>query len=110
MALGPQGVLTQAERYSKGIAQSPRYWEEFGVPFLYSTNGAQVWFHDCVASGRWCQTRQTERVNSSHLPHASAAAKHSLEVVTKKAYFRTDLEGHEDLLVLHGSVARAGAS
>src|SRR6476646_8353796 len=39
VTLGPQGVLTQAERYSKGIAQVPRYQGEFGVPFLYSTNG-----------------------------------------------------------------------
>jgi hypothetical protein len=46
VTLGPQGVLTQAERYSKGIGQVPRYQGEFGVPFLYSTNGEVMWFHD----------------------------------------------------------------
>jgi type I restriction enzyme R subunit len=46
VTLGPQGVLTQAERYSRGINQVPRYQGEFGVPFLYSTNGEAIWFSD----------------------------------------------------------------
>lgn len=46
VTLGPQGVLTQAERYSKGLHQLPMYQGEFGVPFLYSTNGEVIWFHD----------------------------------------------------------------
>jgi type I restriction enzyme R subunit len=46
LTLGPQGVLTQAERYARGITQKPRYQGEFGVPFLYSTNGEVIWFHD----------------------------------------------------------------
>jgi type I restriction enzyme R subunit len=46
LSLGPQGVLTQAERYSRGINQQPRYQGEYGVPFLYSTNGEVFWFHD----------------------------------------------------------------
>src|ERR1035438_7967679 len=46
LSLGPQGVLVQAERYSKGLPQEPRYQGEFGVPFLYSTNGEETWFHD----------------------------------------------------------------
>src|SRR5215469_7199180 len=46
VTLGPQGVLTQAGRYSKGVRQVPMYQGEFGVPFLYSTNGEVVWFHD----------------------------------------------------------------
>src|SRR5437016_2895944 len=32
VALGPQEVLAQAERYSRAIAQHPRYQKEFGVP------------------------------------------------------------------------------
>src|SRR5690606_34543022 len=40
------GVLTQAERYSKGINQQPRYQTDYGVPFLYSTNGEVIRFHD----------------------------------------------------------------
>src|SRR4051812_38787389 len=46
VTLGPQGVLAQAERYSRGIQQVPRYQGEFGVPFLYSTNGEVIWFND----------------------------------------------------------------
>jgi type I restriction enzyme, R subunit len=43
---GPQEVLRQAERYSSGTSQEPRYQGEFGVPFLYSSNGELIWFHD----------------------------------------------------------------
>ena len=46
LTVGPGGVLTQAERYSKGIDQQPKYQEQFGVPFLYSTNGEIIRFHD----------------------------------------------------------------
>jgi type I restriction enzyme R subunit len=46
LSLGPQGVLTQAERYARGIDQQPRYQGEYGVPFLYATNGEVIWFHD----------------------------------------------------------------
>ncbi len=46
ITLGPEGVLTQAERYSRGIRQQPRYQGEYGVPFLYSTNGERIRFHD----------------------------------------------------------------
>ncbi len=46
LTLGPQNVLSQAERYSKGIAQSKLQAGEFGVPFLYSTNGEVIWHHD----------------------------------------------------------------
>src|ERR1700736_2628722 len=45
-SLGPQNVLSQAERYSRGIPQSGFRFGDFGVPFLYSTNGEVVWHHD----------------------------------------------------------------
>lgn len=46
LTLGPQNVLSQAERYSKGISQPSLNSGPFGVPFLYSTNGEVIWFHD----------------------------------------------------------------
>lgn len=46
LTTGPYGVLGEAERYSKGIRQVPFYQDTFGVPFLYSTNGELIWFHD----------------------------------------------------------------
>jgi type I restriction enzyme, R subunit len=46
VGLGPQEVLVQAERYSRGIPQVPRYQGEYGVPFVYSSNGELQWFRD----------------------------------------------------------------
>ena len=63
--LGPQGVLTQAERYSKAIDQQPRYQGEFGAPFLYSTNGEEIWFHDIRHA-----LNRSRRVAGFHTPSA----------------------------------------
>jgi type I restriction enzyme R subunit len=65
VTLGAQGVLVQAERYSKGIHQVPMYQGEFGAPFLYSTNGEEVWFHDVRN-----QLNRSRRVSGFHTPAA----------------------------------------
>ena len=46
LTVGPQGVLTQAERYSRGLSSSEFNFRGLRVPFLYSTNGEVIWFHD----------------------------------------------------------------
>src|SRR5260221_399329 len=46
VTLGPQNVLTQAERYSQGIRSSSSASKKCGAPFLYSTNGEVFWFQD----------------------------------------------------------------
>jgi type I restriction enzyme R subunit len=46
LTLGPQEVLTQAQRYSRGIDQQPLWQGEYGTPFLYSTNGEIIRFQD----------------------------------------------------------------
>lgn len=49
LTVGPGGVLPQAERYSIGIAaeDAPAYRDQaFKAPFLYSTNGEIIRFHD----------------------------------------------------------------
>jgi type I restriction enzyme R subunit len=46
LTLGPQSVLTQAERYSKGTIGSLLNFRGYRVPFLYSTNGEVIWHHD----------------------------------------------------------------
>src|SRR6266536_419660 len=46
LTLGPQNALTQAERYSRGVTDSPFNFRGYRVPFLYSTNGEALWFHD----------------------------------------------------------------
>jgi len=46
LTLGPQNVLTQAERYSKGVTDSAFNFQGYRVPFLYSTNGEVIWHSD----------------------------------------------------------------
>jgi DNA-binding Lrp family transcriptional regulator len=46
LTLGPQSVLMQAERYSKGLSEGVFNFGGYRVPFLYSTNGEVIWFHD----------------------------------------------------------------
>ena len=46
LTLGPQGVLTQAERYARGLPAGLFDFRGLRAPFLYSTNGEIIWFHD----------------------------------------------------------------
>lgn len=65
LTLGPQNVLSQAERYSKGIEQPTLATGEFGVPFLYSTNGEVIWYHDVRHD-----LNRSHRVATFHTPEA----------------------------------------
>ncbi len=65
LALGPQNVLTQAERYSKGATASPLDFRGFRVPFLYATNGEALWFHDVRHP-----LNRSRRVATFHTPAA----------------------------------------
>lgn len=42
----PQNVLEQAKRYSAGCKKTIGVWNSFKVPFLYASNGIQIWFAD----------------------------------------------------------------
>ncbi len=46
LTVGAQGILPQSERYARAIPSLKPWQGEFGVPFLYSTNGEEIWFHD----------------------------------------------------------------
>lgn len=46
VSLGPQNVLVQAQRYARGVKESPFNFGEYKVPFVYSTNGEIIWFQD----------------------------------------------------------------
>ncbi|MGB8644628.1 MAG: type I restriction-modification enzyme R subunit C-terminal domain-containing protein [Anaerolineae bacterium] len=46
LAVGPQNVLQQAQRYARGVVDSPFQYGEYRVPFIYSTNGEKIWFQD----------------------------------------------------------------
>jgi type I restriction enzyme, R subunit len=65
VTLGPQNVLTQAERYSKGIDDSPFDFRGYRVPFLYSTNGEVTWFHDVRS-----KFNRSRKVAGFHTPDA----------------------------------------
>jgi len=65
LTTGPAGVLTQAERYSRGIRQQPRYQGEYGVPFLYSTNGEVLRFHDVRR-----ERNRSRNLSAFHTPDA----------------------------------------
>lgn len=63
--VGAQGILPQAERYARAIRVDQVWLGEFGVPFLYATNGDETWFHDV----RRRQNR-SRRVATFHTPNA----------------------------------------
>ena len=65
LTLGPQNVLTQAERYSRGFSLSRLIYDGFRVPFLYSTNGAVIWFHDVRHT-----LSRSRQINKFHTPEA----------------------------------------
>ncbi|MBP1908445.1 type I restriction-modification enzyme R subunit C-terminal domain-containing protein [Methanolobus bombayensis] len=65
LTLGPQSVLTQAERYSKGVSDSEFNFDSFKVPFLYSTNGTEIWHHDVRDP-----LNRSRKISSFHTPEA----------------------------------------
>ncbi|MGV8038574.1 MAG: type I restriction-modification enzyme R subunit C-terminal domain-containing protein [Thermoanaerobaculaceae bacterium] len=46
IGVGTQEVLTQAERYARGLTGSPFNFEGLRTPFLYATNGEAIHFRD----------------------------------------------------------------
>lgn len=67
VTLGPQNVLTQAERYAAGISGSPFNYSGFRVPFIYSTNGEIIWYHDLRSL-----LNRSRQVAQFHTPDALA--------------------------------------
>lgn len=65
LTVGPQNVLTQAERYSRGARNSPFNFNGNKVPFLYATNGEVIWFHDVRHP-----LNRSRRVADFHTPDA----------------------------------------
>ncbi len=44
--VGAQNVLEQAKRYAKGLAPTIGKWNQYAVPFLFSSSGEQTYFLD----------------------------------------------------------------
>lgn len=91
LTVGPQGVLTQAERYSRGIQQQLRWQGEFGVPFLYSTNGEQIRFHDVRRErnrSRWVSGFHSPQALGEMLDRDFDAEQAALEDLRQNAQMR----------------------
>lgn len=65
VSLGPQNALVQAERYARAIPANPFDFNGLRVPFLYSTNGEVLWFHDIRHP-----LNRSRRVADFHTPSA----------------------------------------
>ncbi|MBI5021730.1 MAG: DEAD/DEAH box helicase family protein [Ignavibacteriales bacterium] len=63
--LSPQNVLNQAKRYALGVEQSSFDFNGYRVPFLYSTNGRQIWFEDIRRIGS-----RSREIKNFHTPDA----------------------------------------
>jgi type I restriction enzyme, R subunit len=46
LSVGAGNVLEQAKRYSKDVPNTIGKWRDYKVPFLYSTNGEQIYYLD----------------------------------------------------------------
>jgi type I restriction enzyme R subunit len=78
LTLGPQNVLTQAQRYSQGMSASPYNFDGHYVPFLYSTNGEVIWFHDVRH-----KLSRSRKINQFHTPAAlREKLEHDLDAAT----------------------------
>lgn len=65
LTVGPRGVLSQAERYSKGAPSTAFNFAGYHVPFIYSTNGELIWFRDVRS-----RTSVARRLAGFHTPQA----------------------------------------
>ena len=84
LTVGAKGALTQAERYSKGVAKSAFNFDGYRVPFLFSTNGEVIYFHD---------VRQAENVSRKlAMFHTPAALREmlSVDLANVRAWFATN--------------------
>lgn len=65
VSVGAQNVLEQAQRYARGMTDSPFDFNGYRVPFIYSTNGERIYFQDL----RLYQSRSRE-IKHFHTPNA----------------------------------------
>ena len=61
LSLGPQNVLSQAQRYAKGFHGGRFSFHGFRLPFVYSTNGEIIWFQELSYPFRTPRTSQSRR-------------------------------------------------
>ena len=91
VTLGPQNVLTQAERYSKGVHDSSFNFNGYRVPFLYSTNGEVLWFEDVRN-----KLNRSRRLAGFHTPEALREML-SRDLDAECSWFRENTNAHHRL-------------
>jgi type I restriction enzyme R subunit len=87
LTIGPQNVLTQAERYARGLTGSSFDFDGVRCPFLYATNGEVIWFHDVRH-----QRNRSREVKRFHTP---AALRELLEKDDEGARIRLQQMPHD---------------
>ena len=65
LTLGPQNVLSQAQRYARGFQEGKFRFGEYNLPFAYSTNGEVFWFQDLRE-----ETSRSRQIARFHTPSA----------------------------------------
>lgn len=65
VSVNPQNVLEQAKRYARGVRDGAGSWNDYGVPFLYSTNGELIHFIDVRRENSFSRT-----IANFHTPDA----------------------------------------
>jgi len=65
LEVGAQNVLEQAKRYSKGANNTIGEWNQYHVPFLYSSNGELIYYLDVRSS-----KNLNRQIFSFHTPEA----------------------------------------
>src|SRR5579859_4975025 len=65
VGVAAMNVLEQAKRYAKGASDGSGNWNGYRVPFLYSTNGEEIFFIDV----RWDQPI-SRKLSLFHTPTA----------------------------------------
>ena len=84
-------MLTQAERYARGLvgcgAAGAEYGNGLGCPFLYSTNGEVIWFHDV--------RHELNRSRQIRAVHTAGALKDLLARDDDAAFEKLGLMPHE---------------
>lgn len=106
VTVGAKGVLVQAERYSKGVSESPFNFDGYRVPLLYSTNGEIIYFHDVrhplntsrKLSHFHTPTALSEMLSSSSADHYEWFAKNPNEHPKLRNYQRNANTAVEDAI------------
>jgi type I restriction enzyme R subunit len=65
LEVGAQNVLEQAKRYSKGANKTIGAWNQYHVPFLYSSNGELIYYLDARDN-----KNLSRQIYSFHTPEA----------------------------------------